>query len=107
MAFPEFQSEKKKILFFSRGRGRGHAIPDREIIRSLSTLREDIEVRIVSYGAGAATFEQLGMQLIDLKLPEAGSIADMSVLAGKLIGWLNPDLVVSHEEFAALPAAKI
>jgi UDP-N-acetylglucosamine:LPS N-acetylglucosamine transferase len=31
----------------------------------------------------------------------------VSVLAGKLIGWLNPDLVVAHEEFAVMPAAKI
>jgi hypothetical protein len=107
MPFPEFESDKKKILFFSRGRGRGHAIPDAEIVRSLTAFREDIDVRIASYGAGAATFEQLGMPLIDLGLPEAGSIVEMSVLAGKLIGWLNPDLVVSHEEFAALPAAKI
>jgi UDP-N-acetylglucosamine:LPS N-acetylglucosamine transferase len=31
----------------------------------------------------------------------------MSVLAGKLIGWLQPDLVISHEEFAVMPAGKI
>jgi UDP-N-acetylglucosamine:LPS N-acetylglucosamine transferase len=33
--------------------------------------------------------------------------AETTVLAGRLIGVLRPDLVVSHEEFAALPAAKI
>ena len=31
----------------------------------------------------------------------------MSVIAGKLVGWLNPDLVVAHEEFPVMPAAKI
>lgn len=107
MAFPQFDPSKLKILFFSRGRGRGHAIPDIEIIRALERIEPDAEVRIVSYGAGAATFDEFGFPLIDLGLPETSPIAEMSVLAGKLIGGLRPHLVVSHEEFAAAPAAKI
>ncbi len=107
MPFPEFEKEKRKVLFFSRGRGRGHAIPDIEIIRELCAFRPDAEVRIVSYGTGAATFHELGFHLIDVGLPETSPIAEMSVIAGKLTGWLNPDLVVAHEEFPAMPAAKI
>src|SRR5262249_57568560 len=103
----ELDVRRKKILFFSRGRGRGHAAPDYEVIRALETRRPDVEVRVVSYGTGAATFAEFETPLIDLGLPESGSIPEMSALAGKLIGWLNPDLVVSHEEFAAMPAAKI
>src|SRR5712691_3677218 len=98
MPFPEFEREKKKVLFFSRGRGRGHAIPDVEIIRALGAVRPDAEVRIVSYGTGCATFTDLGFPVVDLGLPDTSPIAETSVLAGRLIGWLNPDLVVSHEE---------
>jgi predicted glycosyltransferase len=107
MPFPEFASDKRKILFFSRGRGRGHAIPDLAIANALGQLHDDLELRFVSYGTGAATILAAGDPLIDLKLPETGPIAEMSVLAAKLIGWLQPDLVVSHEEFAAIPAAKV
>lgn len=102
MAFPQFDSDKRKILWFSRGRGRGHAIPDLEIWREL-----DAQVRFVSYGTGARTLEEFGHAVIDLDLPDEGSITDVTVMAGKLVGWLAPDLVVSHEEFPALPAAKI
>src|SRR5213593_5155940 len=107
MPFPEFEPGKKHILFFSRGRGRGHAVPDIEIFRALETMRSDVDVRFVSYGTGADTFRAFGISLIDLGLPDSGGVVDTSVLAGKLIGWLNPDLVVSHEEFPAIPAAKI
>ena len=107
MAFPEFDPGKKKLLFFSRGRGRGHAIPDIEIVRELAELRDDIDLRFVSYSTGARTLEEAGYKLIDLALPEGGAAAEMTAVSGKLIGWLKPDLVVSHEEFAPLPVAKI
>lgn len=107
MAFPEFDGGKRKILFFSRGRGRGHAIPDMEIVKELTKSHEDVQVRFVSYGTGARTMEKYGFPLIDAGLPDQASHTAMTVIAGQLIGSLDPDLVVSHEEFAALPAAKI
>jgi UDP-N-acetylglucosamine:LPS N-acetylglucosamine transferase len=107
MSFPEFEPGKKRLLFFVRGRGRGHAIPDLAIVDELLALRDDVEVRLVSYATGSEAIKQHGRSLIDLPLPESGSIPEMSVIAGKLIGWLKPDLVVSHEEFAAIPAAAI
>ena len=55
-----FSPGKRGILWFSRGRGRGHAIPDIEIIGALRQQRPDCEVRIVSYGTGARTFESFG-----------------------------------------------
>ncbi len=107
MAFPEFDPGKKKVLFFSRGRGRGHAIPDIEIVKELYKLRDDIEVRFVSYGTGARTIEEFDFPLIDLDLPEDNSVNATMISAAKLIGWLDPDLVVAHEEFPAMPASKI
>lgn len=107
MAFPEFDSTKKGVLFFSRGRGCGHAIPDIEIVKGLLKESDDVEVRFVSYATGARTIEEFGFPLVDLDLPELNPETETTVLAGKLIRWLRPDLVVSHEEFAALPVAKI
>ena len=107
LGFPEFDSNKRKILWFSRGRGRGHAIPDLEIARELERLDSSAQIHFVSYGTGAHTLEEFGRSVVDLGLPDFGSITDSTVLSGKLIGWLKPDLVVSHEEFPALPAAKI
>jgi len=107
VAFPEFDSAKQTILFFSRGRGRGHAIPDSEIVKELQQLRDDVDVRFVSYGTGARTIRELRYPLIDLGLPDDNPLFDTVILAGKMIGWLQPQLVVAHEEFAVLPAAKI
>jgi hypothetical protein len=107
VAFPEFDPDKQKLLFFSRGRGRGHAIPDSEIVKELQRLRDDVDVRFVSYGTGARTIKELHYPLIDLGLPDDNPLFDTEILAAKIIGWLHPQLVVAHEEFAVLPAAKI
>lgn len=107
MPFPEFERDRPSILFFCRGRGRGHAVPDAVIARELAVLRPDVQLHFVSYGTGARTLEALGFSLIDLDLPDNNSIAVTTVLAGRLIAALQPDLVVAHEEFPALPAAKI
>lgn len=107
MAFPEFASGREGVLWFSRGRGRGHAIPDLEIAREWEAIAPSIDVRFVSYATGADTIEAAGRPLIRLDMPERGSTADMTVYAGRLIGTLDPRLVVAHEEFSALPAAKI
>ena len=107
MAFPEFEPNKRKVLFFCRGRGSGHAIPDIEITNELLRLRGDVEVRFVSYATGAKTLAEFGFPVIDLGLPELNSLLDVIVLATKITGWLQPDLVVAHEEFGALPAARV
>ena len=107
MSFPEFDAGKIKVLFFSRGRGRGHAIPDIRIAAELGQICPDIQIRFVSYGTGARTVEELGHPFIDLGLPDTNGTAETTVLAGKLIGYLQPDLVVAHEEFAAMPVAKV
>lgn len=107
MAFPEFDNGSIRVLYFSRGKGRGHAIPDSGIIRALERTRPELQVRIVSYALGAEALQTLGHDIIDVGLPETSPIVEMSVIAGKLIRWLNPDVIVSHEEFAAIPAAAI
>lgn len=96
-----------KIAYFSRGRGRGHAIADIEIAARLKPLLPAAEIVFVSYGTGARTLREHGIDVIDMGLPDANSIAATTVIAGRIVGGLRPDLVVAHEEFPALPVAKI
>lgn len=98
---------KKRLLYFSRGRGSGHAIPDMEIVKRLPDLRSDVELVFVSYASGAETLADHGYRVIDLGLPEIASLLDVIVLAGKVIGAVRPHLVVAHEEFGVLPAARV
>ncbi len=107
MEYPGFTNGQVGVLCFSRGRGRGHAVPDIEIAKALVALRPDIDLRFVSYASGARAIASAGFPLIDLGLPEQNPLTLTLVLAAKLIGWLQPQLVIAHEEFPALPAAKI
>jgi UDP-N-acetylglucosamine:LPS N-acetylglucosamine transferase len=105
--FPEFRPGSQKVLFFSRGRGRGHAVIDLELMDTLQRELPDLDVRFVSYAEGARQIADSKRPLIDLGLPSQNSYVETSVLAGRLIGWLQPDFVIAHEEFAVMPSAKI
>jgi hypothetical protein len=105
--FPEFRPGSQKVLFFSRGRGRGHAVIDLELMDTLQRELPDLDVRFVSYAEGARQIADSKRPLIDLGLPAQNSYVETSVLAGRLIGWLQPDFVIAHEEFAVMPSAKI
>jgi UDP-N-acetylglucosamine:LPS N-acetylglucosamine transferase len=95
----------KKILFFSRGRGHGHAIPDMAIADEINDKYPDIVIKFVSYSTGANTFRGSNRDVIDLNLPEQNSFIATLLAAQEIIKYQAPDLVVAHEEFAALPAA--
>lgn len=103
-------SDGKQIVFFSRGKGRGHAIPDAAIARELLALDPNVEIAFVSYSVGAQTLRELGHGVADLNLPEDNPTWETIVRVGQLLRVLHeqaPDmLVVSHEEFCALPVAK-
>ncbi len=101
-----FQRGQLGVLFFSRGRGFGHAIPDMAIADELSKREPDIDIQFVSYSNGAVALREHARPVIDLKLPDQNQPWVVTVLAWRLIGHLKPDIVMSHEEFAAIPAAK-
>ena len=107
VAHPEFDPERIGVLFFSRGRGRGHAVPDAALAAELCRLRDDVDVRFVSYATGAETFAELDHTVIDLDLPEDNPLFETLIRATRVIGWLKPSLVIAHEELPALAAAKI
>jgi len=94
-----------RVLFFSRGRGRGHAVPDMAIAAELERLSPGVNIQFVSYATGARTLAAGGYDVIDLTLPEEPPFLDVLVRSAHCIRTLQPRAVVSHEEFAVLPAA--
>lgn len=95
------------ILFFSRGRGKGHAIPDAAIMESVRNLDDEIGWQFVSYGTGASTLVELGHSVKDLQLPDDNPFHETLIRAGKVISEFSPGIVVSHEEFSAVLGARI
>lgn len=95
------------VLFFSRGRGRGHAIPDIAILQKLLQKHSNLEVSFASYSTGYKTFLEQKENIIDLRLPERNDFLETLVCAANLIAERRPNIVISHEEFAVAPAARI
>jgi UDP-N-acetylglucosamine:LPS N-acetylglucosamine transferase len=104
---PLFFSSRRRILWFSRGNGRGHAITDLVLLDRTRRLRNDFEVCFVSYATGAETFREFKHPVIDLDLPARNPFWETLVLTGSVIRRTRPELVVCHEEFAPLAAARI
>lgn len=96
-----------KVLFFSRGRGKAHAIPDLAIASRLRATHPEININFVSYGAGAAAIKENRDTVIDIGLPEDSPFLEILARASGVIRDESPTLVLSHEEFAAMPAGKI
>ena len=98
---------KYNILFFSRGRGHGHAIPDIEIGENLRLTHPDVDLKYVSYGTGAYTFKARNYNVIDLGLSDNNGYVETLFAARDVIASNRPDLIVAHEEFAAILAARL
>lgn len=95
------------VLFFSRGRGKGHAIPDMAIVNALDELDHNVTCQFVSYGTGAVTLAEFGHRVCDLQLPDENPFLETVVRSSNLIVKNLPDVIVAHEEFAAILAGKI
>ena len=96
------------ILWFSRGRGRGHAIPDAMIADELRRLAPKVRLTFASYATGATTLRGLQQPVIDLNLPDEPSLPRLMLAASQALERYDatPIVVVSHEEFAAVAVAK-
>jgi hypothetical protein len=102
------ETESVDILFFSRGRGRGHALPDLAILNALKTAqRVKPSVAFVSYGTGGRVLTEAGEHVLDLCLGDTAAVLDVIVAAGRMVTGYRPALIVSHEELGALCIAKI
>lgn len=97
----------KGILFFSKGRGYGHAIPDIAIAEEMTRIDAGIRIEFVSYATGEKVFRKYGLPVIDLGQPEANAFVPTLVAAYQAIRRAAPTLVVAHEEFGAIAAARM
>jgi hypothetical protein len=100
------ENEARTVFFFSRGKGRGHAIPDAAIAEELLRLAPKTQLVFVSYGTGAATLRLLGWDVHELDLPENNPVWDTIVQVVRVLQGTNPALIISHEEFAVVPISK-
>lgn len=96
-----------RALFFSRGRGHGHAIPDIAIQSELATIAPNISLTFVSYATGALTFRDHAVDVIDIDLPEDNVYLETLFKAKSVIEKHQPDVIIAHEEFAAIVAAHL
>jgi hypothetical protein len=80
-------------------------VPDMLIAQELKN-HHACDVQFASYATGAATLAENAYPVVDLKLREDGAYLDVLVRSAQLIRARAPALVVSHEEFSVLPAAK-
>src|SRR5262245_44088089 len=98
-----------EIQFVSRGRGRGHAVPDMAIARELTRLAPHVRIDFVSYATGADAYRACGYPVTDIGAPEMPSFLDMVVACTRLFGQMDPlpRLIISHEEIPAVVAAEI
>jgi UDP-N-acetylglucosamine:LPS N-acetylglucosamine transferase len=103
----EAPADNIPVLFFSRGRGRGHAVPDMAIAEEFPRLNPRLDVQFASYATGADTLRRSGWPVIDLGLPESNSYTATLMNAHALISELKPAIVIAHEEYAVLPAARM
>jgi UDP-N-acetylglucosamine:LPS N-acetylglucosamine transferase len=95
------------ILFFSRGRGRGHAIPDAAIMDEVAAIRSNLDWSFASYATGAKTLQALGYDIHDLDLPEENPFLATTIGSYRLMEKFKPRFIVAHEEPAALLAAEL
>lgn len=102
-----FQPDAFGVVFFSRGRGRGHAVPDMAIDRELRRTPSNLEIRFVSYSGGAHAFRSCGYEVVDLQMPDDPQVLESIIVQTQVVGCLRPRLVVTHEEFPALVAARV
>jgi len=96
-----------KVLFFSRGRGHGHAIPDMAVVNEIASHCPRISFTFVSYATGAETFRTHNVSVIDMGLPENNSYLNTFFTVRDVIAEHKPRVVVAHEEFAAIAAAHL
>jgi hypothetical protein len=82
-------------------------MPDMAIARELTQSVPGLDIRFVSYSGGAETFRSCGYDVVDLRLPDEPPMLTAFVLESRVVRDLQPQLVISHEELAALPASQV
>jgi hypothetical protein len=104
---PLSRSPRIPVLYFVRAGRPGGAAPDLALAYGLKAVAPEIDLQWASYGSGLTQLQTTGLPVIVLALPEENSYAATLAEAIKAIHTFQPAVVVSHDEFAALVAAKL
>ena len=96
-----------RVFFFVAGRGQAHVNRSMEIAAEVEQLSSKASITFVSYGSGAEGLKSRGKNVVDLGLRQASTMWSTLVASGQLLADAHPHLVVSCEEFVALPVAKM
>ena len=96
-----------EAVFFSRGRGRGHAIPDMEIAQKMLLAKPELNIHFASYSIGAETIRRSDFKLHDLGLPDENPFLETLSKSFTLLAKIEPAFVIAHEEVAPLIAAHL
>lgn len=95
--FTHFDDDEFGVLFFSRGHGRGHAMPDIRIADAVLNEFPDVRIRFASYSSGAQTLQASAHGTIDLQLPDNPAPLELMARQTRLIASIQPRLVIAHE----------
>lgn len=95
------------VLFFSRGRGFGHASPDLAIGRALRrTAAGNLRISYASYSSGGYLLSRTNEEFYDMGLPlDDNPYTETLIACFNCLQEMQPDIVLVHEEFAAIVAA--
>lgn len=77
------------------------------IVKALRAANPHYEVTFVSYATGAETLDRAGENVVDIAVPEDGDFIETLLRGYAVIMTFRPDLVVAHEEFAAITASRL
>lgn len=94
-----------EVMFVSRGRGKGHAVPDIAIASLLAAKMPTLRFRFVSYSTGAEVYRSSGLPVVDMRATEEPDFPDMVAKYAVLISKVRPKVVLAHEEYAVAVAA--
>lgn len=82
-------------------------MPDMEIAGALRRIKSDIQIQFASYATGAATLRKAGYDVCDLLLDENPTFVDSLLACHSAVKSNCPNIIIAHEEFGAITAAKI
>jgi hypothetical protein len=76
------------------------------IMEAVRAIDDKLVYQFVSYGTGALTLSEFGYSVVDLGLPDDNPFFETLIRSSDAIRRLSPHIILCHEEFAAVFAAK-
>lgn len=102
-----FWRGRDSVLYFLRSRARADDQLDLSIAEELRKCLGGSNARFVLCAPGAAILKAAGWPVIEQGFCESADFLQAMIAAARIISSVRPAVVVSHEQFSALPAARI